>query len=80
MNKNQKKEIEKIIGKMKCPQDFKCYQSGFEYLCKSRNVGIESYLECLEECSQDCVFSISYGNSYFCRCPLRVYLQKNLKV
>jgi len=29
MDEETKKEIEEIIGKMQCPNDFQCYRSGF---------------------------------------------------
>ena len=43
------KELEGIIDGVKCPKDFKCCRSGFKDLCKAQDVGIESFLECLEE-------------------------------
>ena len=72
-------EIEEIIGKMKCPNNFRCYKSGFKELCRARDIGIENYLECLENDPQDCQFSIVYGIYYFCKCPLRYYLAQNSK-
>ena len=74
-----KKEIEKIIARFKYPKDFKCYKSGFENLGKARGIGIEGYVECLEKNPEDCVFSLSFGYSFLCKCPLRVYIAKNLK-
>ncbi len=79
MEPASKKEIEEIAGVFKCPKDFKCCQSGFEALCKARQVdGVVSYLECLEEEPQECVFSkyVSVVDSGFflCSCPLRRYL------
>ena len=74
-----KKEIEEIIGQMKCPQNFSCYKSGFKELCKARDFGIEGYLECLENIPLKCKFAIAYGTLYFCKCPLRYYLEKNGK-
>ncbi len=44
-----KKEVERIINTMECPKDFICYKSGFEDLCKARDVGLEAYLECQEK-------------------------------
>lgn len=35
------KEIKEIIGHLKCPKDFNCYKSGFDVLCKAKDVGIE---------------------------------------
>ena len=73
------KEIERIVGQMKCPHDFRCYKSGFEKLCKVRDFGIENYLECLEEDPRDCTFVMVIGRLYVCKCPLRYYLVKNHK-
>ncbi len=79
MQQDSDKQIEEIIGQMKCPKDFRCWKSGLEVLCKARDIGQESFLECLEENPQECKFSLSFGYSYFCQCPLRVYIAKELK-
>ncbi len=80
MKQDYKKEIEEIIGQMECPEDFKCYKLGLKNLCKARDVGIKTFLVCLEENPQKCKFSVSFGrHSYFCQCPLRVYIAKKLK-
>jgi hypothetical protein len=76
------KEIADIVGHLRCPKDFKCYRSGFESLCKARRAeGAVSYLVCLEENSQECIFSrhISMGDFYLCSCPLRRYIADNKK-
>ncbi len=73
------KGIAEIIGELQCPKDFKCYRSGFENLCKARNIGVELFLECLEEIPQKCKFSLMIGRSYLCECPLRNYIFKKLK-
>jgi hypothetical protein len=72
-----KKEIEEITGTLKCPKDFKCYQSGVKDLCKARRVeGAVAFLVCLDEDPQECIFSshISMGDFYLCSCPLRRYI------
>ena len=79
MKQNDNKYIEKIIGGMTCPKDFKCYKSGFENLCKAKDGGLKGYLDCLEETPQKCKFALAFGHGYFCRCPLRIYISKGLK-
>jgi hypothetical protein len=80
MGKNsQHKEIEDIIGHLKCSKDFKCYKSGFENLCKAEDTGMESFLICLESKPLDCTFAVSFGYKYYCSCPLRVYISKKIK-
>lgn len=79
MEQGHQKEIEEIIGQLKCPKDFECYKSGFKVLCKAVDVGVESFLECLEERPFKCKFSVAFGGLYYCQCPLRVYIAKKLK-
>ncbi len=79
MEQDYRKELEAIINGMTCPKDFKCYQAGLEKLCKAKDIGLQSFLECLEEYPRDCKFSLMFGDSFFCNCPLRVYIGKNLK-
>ena len=79
METAHKKEIEKIIGQMKCAKDFQCYKSGLKALCKAKDIGITSYLQCLEENAFGCQFSVRFGDKYYCECPLRVYIAKELK-
>jgi hypothetical protein len=78
MGQDCKKEVEEIIGHLKCPKDFKCCQSGFETLCRARQMddGVGSYLECLEEDPEKCAFAnyISTGVFHLCSCPLRRYV------
>jgi hypothetical protein len=84
-NKNEpfdeahRKRIEEIIAAMQCPKDFECYKSRFTKLGKARDIGLKSFLVCLEENPELCQFSLQFGNSYFCTCPLRVYIARELK-
>ena len=75
------KRIQEIIGGMHCPKNLKCAEGGFEDLCKARDIGDDKFLQCLEKTSPPCLFAGVYDYGYqirFCRCPLRVYLAKNL--
>ncbi len=79
MEEDLKQEIEAIISQFKCPKDFKCYKSGFETLCKAKDIGLESFLVCLENDPRECKFSLYLELAYICECPLRVYIAKKLK-
>jgi hypothetical protein len=76
MEDSTKRKIEEIIGQMKCPKDYDCYKSGLKTHCKAEDVGMQSYLKCLEENPSDCVFSMGYAESHYCTCPLRCYIAK----
>jgi len=38
--------------------------------CKTDDIGLESFLICLEEKPKKCPFSTLFGNRYFCKKPL----------
>lgn len=78
MREEDRKRIEEILGEMGCPKGFTCADSGFENLCKARDFGLDHYLECLEDDTLACHFSLPFGEAHFCTCPLRVYLAKSL--
>ena len=73
------KAIEDIMGQMDCPKHFECVRSEFDNLCRARDFGLKDYAECLETDPQRCDFALSFGETYFCRCPVRVYIAKTLK-
>jgi len=73
------KKIIQIIGRMKCPKDFKCAKHGFEKLCLAKDCGMDDYLECFDDDPLPCKFVLKFGDQFFCQCPLRVYIAKNLE-
>ena len=76
MKESTKRELEELMGQIKCPKDFVCYRSGLKELCNAEDIGMKSYLKCLEERPQDCVFSMGYAESHYCTCPLRLLIAK----
>ena len=78
MKDGDRKIIEEIMAGMKCPKDFKCAESGFEKLCKAKDLSLKHYLVCLDETLQECPFSLPFGGVHLCQCPLRVYLSTKL--
>jgi hypothetical protein len=59
-------------------RDFECYKSPFGVLCKAEDIGLESYVRCLEENPQFCQFSVPFGYAYFCDSPVRVHICRKL--
>ena len=78
LTQEQRQEIEKIASGITCTKNFECYKSGPKKFCKTRDFGLEQYLGCLEKEPRACEFSLSFGNGYFCTCPLQLYFAKNL--
>ncbi|KKN44596.1 hypothetical protein LCGC14_0691340 [marine sediment metagenome] len=71
------KRIAEIIETTVCEKDFVC--RGLKNLCKAKDhAGMKEYAYCLEPGS--CQFKVPYGGIVFCRCPVRVYIVKNLHI
>lgn len=80
MKEEFKKKIDEIMAGIQCPKDFKCVSTDLNQLCKARDIGLYNYLECLEANRKGCPFAFSFGDRYFCHCPLRMYLAKKLNM
>jgi hypothetical protein len=78
MDKELKREIEKLLKN--CPKGCKCRQRGIEDLCRVRDVGLETFVLCLEKNSIHCVHRIVFGRANYCSCPPRVYIAKQCKI
>jgi hypothetical protein len=80
MKEDHEKQLKEMMVGLECPKDFDCYKQGFENLCLAEDVGLENCIECLE--AHPCSFSSPhgpYGAMFYCSCPLRVYVCKNLE-
>ena len=71
-------KIKKIIKQIECSKNFQCYESKFKDLCRAKDIGLKSFLLCLEE-NRDCNFAIYFIDEYLCKCPLRVFAAKEMK-
>lgn len=78
IDEDVRNDIEALITDTECPKDFVCYNSGFNSLCNAKDIGIESFVECLEK-KKGCKFSFRFALIYLCKCPIRVYIAKKLK-
>ena len=75
-----KEEMQRIMGQMECPQDFECFESGFDRLCDANYVDSVGLVECLSEKAARCQFSLSTGYHYVCKCPLRTYIARTFAI
>ena len=81
MKDEDRRMIEEYIGSLQCNRNYKCAESGFEDLCQAKYIGVDNFLECLDENPWNCSFVLSFGSGNLCQCPLRIYISKihNLK-
>jgi hypothetical protein len=72
--------VEEVMHETELPKDFKYYKPGVGFTCKAKDVGMESYLACLEEHPLECKFSVGFfGDRYYCSCSARIYVAKILE-
>ena len=45
------------------------YGNGFLSHCRRKDLGLKSYLLCLEDNPDTCRHSLPFGSDYFCKCP-----------
>ena len=74
------RQVNEIMKRMTCRKGFKCAASGFENLCRAKDIGLKRHLQCLELFPSLCEYSLALENKYFCACPLRVYLTKKIEL
>ena len=60
MKKDVINKIINIITVLNCPKNFKCGKRVFKNLCKGKDVGFDTHLECSEKDALNCAFSISF--------------------
>jgi hypothetical protein len=78
MKEEHRRELQRIAEDVYCPKLLQCYYTGLEILCKARDIGLQSLVECLEEYPDKCPFSLSVPGFRLCKCQVRVYIAKNI--
>lgn len=72
----QIEQIVQITRSMKCSKDFDCYKSGFEKLCKIKNIGDGKVIECSPKNQGPCEYRFTFMGKDLCKCELRHYIAR----
>jgi hypothetical protein len=66
--------------------DFFCFD-GFggpdpnaQYICEARDIGMTTFVECLEQDANKCPKALSYADTWYCSSRARIRLVKGLKI
>lgn len=76
MKQSCKKQIEKAMKGLSCPKCLRCCKLGVEELCKTKEVGIEVFLECWQKNPKECKNSLLFGELRLCECPTRYHIKR----
>jgi hypothetical protein len=72
-------QINTIMKDIYCTRNYECYKKGIDNFKTLNQVIAENLLECNADNNHSCPYSLSYGDTHFCKCPLLNYLHKNKK-
>jgi len=75
-NEAQRRHLERLQSVTRCDKQHSCLERPREELCAARDLGMGAFLECLDSTRRKCRHAFPFGKGRFCRCPLRVYLEK----
>ena len=78
MEQTSFKALREISKDIHCSKKLICLTSELKNLCKAEDIGIKDIIKCLYETPQSCDFVIPFGSGFYCKCPVRVYIAKNL--
>ncbi len=67
--------IAELKKQTECTKDFLCESNGFKDLCRVKPTAGKQFLVCLEQAY--CSYRVSFGETNYCRCPMRDYLNRN---
>jgi hypothetical protein len=73
-------QIEEAMPGLELLVECKRYKPGFGFTCEAEDVGLDSYVKCLEWDSKNCPSSFRYGRTYYCTSPARIYIAKIRKM
>jgi hypothetical protein len=76
MEKTHIQQTKETLAGQKLLAECERYKPGVGFICKAKDIGLDSFVQCLEKDSHLCVFSIRYAHSYFCKSPARVQAAK----
>ena len=76
----QKKKVLQMVEDCGCNKACTCADSDFEDVAPVRHLTGSNLLECYTEKAKGCKFGLPFGGTYFCRCPVRSYIKRELNI
>jgi hypothetical protein len=72
------KQAEEVLPRPRLLEDCKYYKLGVGFICETKDVGLNSYVGCLQGDPFLCPFILSYAYDYYCTSRARVFIAKEL--
>ena len=79
MQQDAAKQVQPLIEELMRLRGYRSHTANADALCKAEDIGLETFLICMETNPCECDFSVSFGDVFFCKCRLRLSIAKGLK-
>ena len=78
-NGRQGERLEALVRETGCNKDLRSLVSKPGEYCDCRDTELKGFLECRHEHPQGCKYMLPFGYGFFCKCPLALYLYREMK-
>ncbi len=72
-------ELNKLKEKINCSKKYRCINDSIKDPCEAKYHAVSNLMKCPDIQSKFCEFSIPFGATYACKCPLRKLIAMNFK-
>ena len=80
INEIQREEIKDLANKLNFGFECSCFKPDYSFVGSVKTRGDGQFLECLEQNSVSCNFSLPDEGIYYCLCPIRIYIANELNI
>ena len=77
MNDGLINKFEQLKEQTGCSKKYRCLEGFSENLISAKYQAQADLMECFDDQSNSCKFSIAFSNTFTCRCPLRKFFAIN---
>ena len=77
MNHELINKLEQIKEQTGCSKKYRCLEGFSENLISAKYKAQADLMECFDDQSNSCKFSIAFSNTFTCKCPLRKFFAIN---
>lgn len=80
LTKEQAEKLKELRKKTNCSRQISLCIDELDKLPPVKLIGINSLLECQKENAAGCLMAMHFGDSYFCKCPVRSFVYRELVI
>lgn len=80
LTKEQTEKLKELRKKANCSRQISLCIDDFDKLPPVKLIGINGLLQCQKENTAGCLMAMHFGDSYFCKCPVRSYLHREIGI